>query len=93
MAMLYYKAIKKGWLLLVALFVMGLAARWYVYDNIVVPAFEQEGGWITWYKWIYYPTYSRLDGLLTGVAIAALFQFRPSMSKKKLQPMAMHCWQ
>lgn len=32
---------------------------------------------VFWYKWIYYPTYCRLDGLLVGVGIAALFQFKP----------------
>jgi len=80
--MVYYKIIKKGWLLLVTLFLLGFAARWFVYNTIVQPGFQEEGGWLNWYKWIYYPTYSRLDGLLTGVAIAALFQFRPMIKEK-----------
>ena len=61
---------------------MGLATRWWVYNHIVLPTAAAEGGWVNWYKWIYYPTYSRLDGLLTGVSIAALFQFRPLLKEK-----------
>ncbi len=33
---------------------------------------------MNWYKWIYYPTYTRLDGLMVGVGIAALYRFRAS---------------
>jgi len=31
-----------------------------------------------WYQYVYYPTYNRLDGLLVGVGIAALYQFAPA---------------
>ena len=31
-----------------------------------------------WMEWIYYPTQTRLDGLLVGVFIAWLFHFKPS---------------
>lgn len=37
------------------------------------PAFN-----VAWYKLIYYPTWTRLDGLLVGVALAALYVFRPN---------------
>jgi peptidoglycan/LPS O-acetylase OafA/YrhL len=37
------------------------------------PAFN-----VAWYKIIYYPTWTRLDGLLIGVALAALYVFRPN---------------
>ena len=30
----------------------------------------------SWYKWIYYPTYTRLDGLVTGVGIAVIYQYK-----------------
>jgi len=81
-ALVYAKAIKKGIALLVTLFVLGMAARWYIYDNVVLARFNEEDSWVNWYKWIYYPTYGRLDGLLTGVGIAALFQFRPMIKEK-----------
>lgn len=35
-----------------------------------------------WYKWLYYPTYNRLDGLLVGIGIAALFHFRPQAAAR-----------
>jgi len=81
-ALVWCKAIKKGWLLLAVLFVLGFFARAYVYRIVVEPGLAAENGWVAWYKWIYYPTYSRLDGLLTGVGIAALFQFRPLLKER-----------
>lgn len=39
--------------------------------------FEFKG--IYWYKFIYYPTYNRLDGLLVGVSIAGIYQFSPDL--------------
>jgi peptidoglycan/LPS O-acetylase OafA/YrhL len=81
-ALVYFKAIKKGFLLLIVLFILGLAVRWYTYTYIVAPVLEDDGGWIYWYKWIYYPPWCRLDGLITGVGIAALFQFRPSLKER-----------
>ena len=35
-----------------------------------------------WYKYIYYPTYSRLDGLLVGVSIAVIYVFLPDFYSK-----------
>ena len=32
-----------------------------------------------WYKFIYYPTYNRLDGLIVGVSIAGIYQFLPNL--------------
>ena len=79
--LIYYKAVRKGRWLLAALFILGLVLRWFIYEKLVVVPGE-EINWTTWYKWIYYPTYSRLDGLLCGVAIAALFQFRPLLRER-----------
>jgi peptidoglycan/LPS O-acetylase OafA/YrhL len=81
-ALVYIRALKKGWWLLVSLFVLGLAIRWYIYDGILAAVPDEEVNWALWYKWIYYHTYSRLDGLLCGVGIAALFQFRPLLRER-----------
>jgi len=75
---------KAGWLL-PALFLCGLGARLYAWHTLAGPFAGDDDFWVRWYKWIYYPTYSRLDGLLTGVTIAALLQFRPKL-KEKLMP-------
>lgn len=80
--MVYFKATKRGGLLLLALLLFGFMARlltWYV---LVAPEAGSETFGITWYKHIYYPTYNRLDGLLAGVSIAALFTFRPSVKER-----------
>jgi peptidoglycan/LPS O-acetylase OafA/YrhL len=34
------------------------------------------GSYAAWMEWIYYPTYARLDGLLVGVCIAGVQQFK-----------------
>jgi len=65
---------KGGWLILV-LVCMGFGLRFYDWENYVGSAGDQS--WIEFYKYIYYPTYDRLDGLLTGLALAALFHFQP----------------
>jgi peptidoglycan/LPS O-acetylase OafA/YrhL len=82
--LIYFKAIKKGAILLVFFFIAGFCARLYVWYTYLEPILNTDGFWIPWYKLIYYPTYSRLDGLLMGVSIAAIFQFRPQL-KQRLQ--------
>lgn len=69
---------RAGWLL-PAFFLLGLAVRTYCYDRWYLPGSEAENSWMYWYKFIYYPTYNRLDGLLAGVSIAAVYQFRPKL--------------
>ncbi|SRR5579871_4521806 len=79
--LVYFKKIKKGYIILIVLFVAGFIARiasWYLLVN---PLHDSENYWVAWDEFIYYPTYNRLDGLLTGVSIAAIFQFRPNMKK------------
>lgn len=79
-ALIRFKMVKKGYWILIALFIAGLITRASFYLS-----FAGDIDWINWYKWIYYPTWSRLDGLLVGVSIAALLQFKPRFSKKILE--------
>jgi peptidoglycan/LPS O-acetylase OafA/YrhL len=74
--LVYFKLIKKGWLLLLFLFAAGFFARYYNWQKVSAFLFTENFG-VYWYKYIYYPTYCRLDGLLVGVSLAAIFQFRP----------------
>lgn len=76
--MVYFNATKRGGLLLLALLIFGFAARLFTWYALVLPDAGNDTFGITWYKQIYYPTYNRLDGLLAGVSIAALFAFKPS---------------
>ncbi|MBC9909993.1 acyltransferase family protein [Chitinophaga varians] len=75
--LLYVKAGRKAFWLMPVLFAGGFLCRWWIYTQQVAPLNESPTFWVAWYRAIYYPVYNRLDGLLAGVAIAALFQFRP----------------
>ncbi len=70
---------KKSYWLLITLFLFGFLIRLYSYQILYVPKVEEENDWMYWYQFIYYPTYTRLDGLLVGVAIAAIYQFLPNI--------------
>lgn len=79
LALVYFKAVKKGFTLLFILFLLGFAARLYSWYTLIAPFTDTDEFWIYWYKWIYYPTYNRLDGLLIGVLLAGIFQFKPKL--------------
>jgi len=64
-------------MLLPVLVGVGFVARLLSWHWGVVPALNTDHSWLEWYQYIYYPTYNRLDGLLVGIGIAALFHFRP----------------
>lgn len=71
-----FSKIKLGIWILVLLFVFGFFIRNYAYQSLYLPNLNNPDGWMYWYKFVYYPTYSRLDGLLIGVGLAALFRFK-----------------
>jgi peptidoglycan/LPS O-acetylase OafA/YrhL len=56
-------------------FALGLGVRWHELVYALRPAGERFG--VLYIERIYYPTYCRLDGLLAGVALAAIRLFRP----------------
>jgi peptidoglycan/LPS O-acetylase OafA/YrhL len=72
----------KSYWLLVFLFIFGFAIRIYSWNNFYIPKINHENSWLYWYKFIYYPTYNRLDGLLVGVSIAGIYQFLPDFWNK-----------
>lgn len=74
--------IKKAYWLLIALFLFGFVSRVYSFNSLYLPRIEDENSWVYWYKYIYYPTYNRLDGLLVGVSIAAVYQFSPTVWRR-----------
>lgn len=73
------KLFSKSFWLLIALFLFGFAIRFYSFNYLYLPKIDQENSWMYWYKYIYYPTYNRLDGLLVGVSIAGIYQFLPNL--------------
>ncbi len=81
-----FKAGNKAFLIVPILFIAGFAVRIFIFQHYLapIPAGTPEFN-IGWTSYIYYPTYSRLDGLLAGVTIAALTVFRPVFSKRIMQ--------
>lgn len=78
----FTNTIKKSYWLLIVLFLFGFAIRNYSFNQLYLPKIEDENNWLYWYKYIYYPTYNRLDGLLVGVSIAGIYQFLPTFWNK-----------
>jgi len=59
-------------------FALGLATRSYEYFHILLPMGRANDHFSVQYiERIYYPTYTRLDGLLAGVTLALVRVFRP----------------
>ncbi|TBR36217.1 MULTISPECIES: acyltransferase family protein [Dyella] len=58
----------------------GMALRAWIWVNVFHPAQLADDGTsgLAFLRYIYYPTYSRLDGLLAGVVLAACAVFRPT---------------
>lgn len=69
---------KSAWLI-TGLFIAGFICRLASWNTFIVPAINTETFGVQWYKWIYYPTYNRLDGLLAGISIAGMAHFFPNI--------------
>ena len=87
--LVYFNAIKRGFVILISLFVVGFLLKLYLWYSMVLPFADQPGSGANWFKWIYYPTYCRLDGLLVGISIAAIFQFK-STARERIQQYGNH---
>ena len=77
----YFKAGKTAIYLLLAFFIGGFILRLWEWNNIIVPDLKINNVGHFWNKYIYYPTYNRLDPQLTGVSIAGLFTFYPRLKE------------
>ncbi len=63
---------------LLSLFVsIGIATRTYVFFHILRPLGPDDAG-VKYIEQIYYPTWTRMDGLLAGVTLALIQIFRPA---------------
>lgn len=78
MALLQLKIFKRSYWLLILFFIAGFACRIYSWYYWYLPAQSADEYGSAWTKFIYYPTYNRLDGLLAGVAVAAVYQYLPN---------------
>ena len=79
--LVYLNAVRKGFIILISLFFLGFVARLYAWNVLVFPFNGTNLFGVYWQEWIYYPTYARLDGLLVGISIAGIFQFKPKIKE------------
>ncbi len=78
LAMMRRPSLRKTVVVIGALVLMGIAVRSYFLVHALQPLSRTgEGFGQVYIERIYYPTYSRLDGLLAGVALALVKTFRP----------------
>ena len=69
----------KTYALLLGVLLAGILVRYYVLVHILRPLGPDADDFsFTYIRRIYYPTYSRLDGLAAGVSLALLRTFRPA---------------
>jgi peptidoglycan/LPS O-acetylase OafA/YrhL len=69
---------RSAWLIPV-IFILTALLRLFLWQLYLKPITGQEDFIRYWYQWIYYPTDTRLDGLITGVGIASFYRFRQNM--------------
>jgi len=81
----HFKLVNKIFLPLLLLFLSGFIFRLYNWIHFVSPSIASGHIVVSWYKWIYYLTICRLDGLIIGVMIAAIFSFKP-VFRSKIEP-------
>lgn len=69
----------------IALVLSGLLLRYVTYRYYLAPLANDDRFALEWLQWIYYPTWTRLDGLLAGVAVAALRVHHPGFFEALLR--------
>lgn len=91
LVLLLYRRIGTGWVLALSGLLMftGVVLRYTIWD-IQVGTLVADGqfrpAFATYLRDVYYPTYTRLDGLLCGVVLAASRFFKPELCRQYLPP-------
>jgi peptidoglycan/LPS O-acetylase OafA/YrhL len=78
----YTNKFKNAWWLLIVFFIGGVIVRLYSWHYLYLSRLGLDNDVDYWAMYLYYPTYGRLDGLLSGVAIAAVYQFLPKTRER-----------
>lgn len=72
---------KKAKYLIMILFIGGFFIRLWSWSYFIEPVLGTDNYGAYWNKYIYYPTYNRLDSLLVGVSIAGIYTFYPKIKE------------
>ena len=85
-ATVYLKLTKKGTYIILAFFLFTCLIRLYLWYQYMEPLIKVDGKYSDfWITWIYYPTHTRLDGLLVGISIAGITVFCPGLKKRLMK--------
>ncbi|SCX31861.1 acyltransferase family protein [Agrobacterium rosae] len=91
LVLLLYKRIGTAWVLALTGLLMfgGVGLRYVIWDTQVgslVAEGQFRPAFATYLRDVYYPTYTRLDGLLFGVVLASARFFKPGLCRQYLPP-------
>jgi len=91
LVLLLHRRISMGWTLLVAaaMLIAGMILRYTIWEGqvgVLVDADKLRDAFAVYLRDVYYPTYTRLDGLMFGVILAAARFFKPELCKRYAPP-------
>jgi len=73
---------RTSFFIFVGVILLGMFVRWVVWKDVAISGLTERELLRAYYRKIYYPTYSRLDGLTMGVAVAAIENYLPQVWEK-----------
>lgn len=91
LVLLLHRRIGMGWMLVAAaaMVIGGMVLRYAVWESqvgVLVDAGKLRDAFAVYLRDVYYPTYTRLDGLTFGVMLAAARFFKPELYKRYAPP-------
>lgn len=91
LVLLLHHRISTGWTLLLtgSMVFAGLVLRYTIWESqveVLIDAGKLREAFAVYLRDVYYPTYTRLDGLLFGVILAAARFFKPELCKRYAPP-------
>lgn len=91
LVLLLHRRISSGWTLLLtgSIVIAGLVLRYTIWESqvgVLVDASKLREAFAVYLRDVYYPTYTRLDGLMFGVILAAARFFKPELWKRYAPP-------
>lgn len=91
LVLLLHRRISMSWTLLIAgaIVIGGMILRYIIWESqvgVLVETDKLRNAFAVYLRDVYYPTYTRLDGLMFGVILAAARFFKPELCKRYAPP-------